>query len=78
LTTKTKFNPHQLRVGDFALIQEGRKQRAAKVISKGRTYLSPIGVKFLSTGTERYFNSRQGFDEIVGGARLIDGKWIAL
>jgi hypothetical protein len=77
LTTKTKFNAYQLRVGDFALILEGKKKRPAEVISRGKTYLSPIGVKF-ADGEVRYFDSRNGTDAIVGGARQVGGHWIAL
>lgn len=49
----------------------------AEVIKRGRTYLSPIGVRLVN-GTERWFDSRTGADAILAGARLIDGGWQAL
>jgi hypothetical protein len=63
----------QLRVGDMVLVAgEGKP---AEVISRGRTYLSPIGVR-LANGTERWFDSgKTGVKAIVAGARMVDGNW---
>jgi len=78
MNPKSNFNPHQLRVGDYALVRDGKLNRPAHVIAKGRTYLSPIGVRFFD-GKEQFFDSRKtGFAAIVGGARCVDGKWVAL
>jgi hypothetical protein len=49
----------------------------AEVIKRGRTYLSPIGVRLVN-GNERWFDSRKGTDAILAGARLIEGSWQAL
>jgi hypothetical protein len=77
VTTNGKFKAQQLRVGDFCLVQIGRRQLHAEVIHRGKTYSSPIGVRY-HDGKEQWFDSRTGFSAIVGGARLVGGKWIAL
>jgi len=78
MQAKSKFNPFQLRVGDYALVLVGKRPRPAEVISRGKTYLSPIGVRF-SDGKERYFDSKNtGFTAIVGGARRVEGHWVSL
>lgn len=69
------MNAFSLRVGDMVLV-EG-ETAPAQVIKRGRTYLSPIGVR-LASGKERWFDSRTGADAIVAGARMIDGNWKAL
>lgn len=62
-----------LRVGDMVLV--AGEEAPAQVISRGRTYLSPIGIK-LASGKQRWFDSgKTGVKDIVAGARLIDGNW---
>jgi hypothetical protein len=78
MTAKSKFNAQQLRVGDYALIQDGKKPRAAEVVFKAKHYLGSIRVRF-ADGAERSFDSRNtGFADIVGGARNISGHWTPL
>lgn len=67
-----KFDAFQLRVGDMVLVQG--ETAPAQVFKRGRTYLSPIGVR-LANGAERWFDSRKGTAGIVAGARLIEGSW---
>ena len=77
MTAKSKFNAHQLRVHDYALIQDGKSPRAAEVVFKAKTYLGSIRVRF-PDGAERSCSSREGFADIIGGARNIGGHWIPL
>lgn len=78
MTAKAKFNPHQLRKGDFCLVRDGREPQAAEVVFKAKNYLGSIRVRF-TNGAERAFDSRNtGFSDILAGARQIDGQWVPL
>jgi hypothetical protein len=78
--SKSKFNAHQLRVGDFALVrrEDRRAPEAGEVVFKAKRYLGSIRVRF-SNGDERAFDSRNtGFADILAGARPVNGQWIPL
>jgi hypothetical protein len=77
---KTKFNAHQLRVGDFALVR--RENRLApevgEVIHRTKHFPGSLRVRF-SNGEERAFDSKKtGFGDILAGARPVNGVWIPL
>jgi hypothetical protein len=71
------FNANQLKRGDFVLVKTEDEPRgeAAKVIY-AKAYAS-IGVRF-ANHKEKWFGSRDGFGDIVAGARRIEGQWMAL
>lgn len=69
------FDANQLRRGDMVLIQVGSKQKAGEVIH-AKAY-DTIGIR-LADKNEKWFGSRTGFDNILAGARLVDGQWRVL
>jgi hypothetical protein len=78
--TKSKFNPHQLRVGDFALIRlENRlAPEVGEVVHRTKHFPGSLRVRF-SNGDERSFDSKStGFGDILAGARRVDGQWTPL
>lgn len=70
--SRAVFNANQLRKGDQVLVQLGRKQKRAEVVY-AKAY-SSIGVEFPS-GDQKWFSSRAGFEDLVAGARLVNGEW---
>lgn len=67
----------QLRTGDFVLVNDPpfAKPQPAEVV---RCFnYNGICVRFLD-GRQRYFSSREGFADILSGARRVGDKYIPL
>lgn len=67
----------QLRAGDFVLVKDPPFQKpvAAEVV---RCYkFDSICIKF-ADGRQRYFSSREGFDDILAAARKVGDNYVPL
>lgn len=70
------FNALQLRKDDYVLVEAKSKKREERRMA--RVVLrrpSVIGVRFANSTHMRFFDLRTGFDDILSGARLVDGQW---
>lgn len=67
----------KLRRGDFVLVNDPpfKKPLAAEVVGCFR--FDGICVRF-ADGRQRYFSSREGFRDILAGARKVDDSYVPL
>jgi hypothetical protein len=67
----------KLRVGDMVLIGPSRKApKLGKVVNRTKFFPPLIEVWIKGERKTRWFNSREGYSDLIAGARQSrDGKW---